>query len=75
MSDWPLASSVEQNALVYQAEALPTDAENPAENPICTRAVSELLAEWAEVFLSRPGIIVIKGAFVDRQIDSKRLRF
>lgn len=65
-SDWPLASSIDQNALVYQAEKLPVlcaDADS-------AEAVNDLLAEWAEAFLNGPGIIVIKGAFVDRQIDS-----
>ena len=65
-SDWPMASSIEQNALIYQTHQLPlltADADS-------TNAVNELLAEWAEAFLNGPGIIVIKGAFVDRQIDA-----
>lgn len=65
VSDWPLASSIEQNALIYQAQQLPLLSEADS-----TEAVNELLAEWAEAFLNGPGIIVIKGAFVDRQIDA-----
>lgn len=70
LADWPLASSVEQNALVYQADDLPIAQDNPTGKPTTTHSVNELLAEWAEVFLNGPGIIVIKGAFVDRQIDA-----
>ncbi len=62
-SDWPLASSIEQNALIYNAEQLPS-------LPDDAGAVEELMAEWAEAFLNGPGIIVIKGAFVERQIDT-----
>lgn len=65
-ADWPLASEVVQNALIYKASDLPGVAGEPPD----ADEVYELQAEWAEAFLNGPGIIVIKEAFVDRQITA-----
>ncbi|MGL4405684.1 MAG: phytanoyl-CoA dioxygenase family protein, partial [Notoacmeibacter sp.] len=53
--DWPLASSVEKNILIYSGDSARRAAKNPVER-------QTLLAEWAAALLSGPGVIVIKNA-------------
>ena len=58
LADYPMASGVEDNVLVYEGDA----ARSAAADPESRRA---LLAEWAEAMLVGPGIIVVKRAFAD----------
>lgn len=59
-SDYPFAASIEKNVPIYDCNSLrqliKTDEDRKA-----------VMAEWAEVFLSGPGIVVLKGATTDMQ--------
>ena len=59
-SDYPCAASIEKNVPIYDCNSLrqliKTDEDRKA-----------VMAEWAEVFLSGPGIVVLKGATTDMQ--------
>ena len=59
LDDYPLASAVERNVLVYDGDAV----RRVAGEPESRRA---LLAEWAEAMLAGPGIVVCKNAFADK---------
>lgn len=54
-ADWPLASEVTNNVLVYDASA--------AEAKGAERA--ELMAEWCDAFRNGPGVVVIRQAISD----------
>ena len=61
ISDWPNASSVEQNVLVYNGDdirAAATDEQKRA----------ELLREWASALLDGPGIVAFKNAIADNNV-------
>jgi ectoine hydroxylase-related dioxygenase (phytanoyl-CoA dioxygenase family) len=59
-SDYPCAARIEKNVPIYDCNSLrqliKTDEDRKA-----------VMAEWAEVFLSGPGIVVLKGATTDMQ--------
>jgi ectoine hydroxylase-related dioxygenase (phytanoyl-CoA dioxygenase family) len=58
LADYPLASSVVSNVLIYDCEKLRpllTDAENRR----------EIMAEWADAMLTGPGVVVLKRAELD----------
>ena len=59
-SDYPFAASIEKNVPIYDCNSLrqliKTDEDRKA-----------VMAEWAEIFLSGPGIVVLKGATTDMQ--------
>ncbi len=60
-SDWPLASNVVKNILIYEG----------AKVRECTRdpdARLELMAEWVDAFSNGPGVIVIKRAIDDLSV-------
>ncbi|MEX3008709.1 phytanoyl-CoA dioxygenase family protein [Hoeflea sp. TYP-13] len=59
--DWPFASAVVNNVLIYDGDAVRKLAQSP-ENRL------ELMAEWVEVFLSGPGVIVIRHAIQDKSV-------
>ena len=56
--DYPHASEIVSNVPVYDGDA----ARKASKDPEARKA---LLAEWAEVFLTGPGIVVFKKAFAD----------
>ena len=63
-ADYPFASDVESNVLVYDG----LEARKAAASP---ESRKELLAEWVDAFTDGPGIIVIRNAFPDlTAIDS-----
>jgi ectoine hydroxylase-related dioxygenase (phytanoyl-CoA dioxygenase family) len=57
-ADYPLASDVVKNVLVYDGLNVRAAAASPA-----TRW--ELMAEWVEALTDGPGVIAIRGAFAD----------
>ena len=57
-ADVPLAADVQQNIPLYDGRAVDAAAEVPA-------AARALMAEWARVFATGPGVIVIKAALPD----------
>jgi len=61
INDWPNASSVEQNVLVYNGDdirAAATDEQKRA----------ELQREWASALLDGPGIVAFKNAIADNNV-------
>jgi len=60
-SDYPFASEVVSNVLIYDAAAVSDAAVTPE-----TRKA--LLAEWVEAMTDGPGILVFRGAFSDAAI-------
>ncbi|MCO6384144.1 phytanoyl-CoA dioxygenase family protein [Oceanicola sp. 502str15] len=62
LEDWPHAVEVEQNVLIYDAaDAAALQGE----------ARLSLMAEWATVFRSGPGVIVLRGAIPDEAVIDK----
>ena len=57
-ADYPFASDVVSNVLVYDG----LEARKAAASP---ESRKELLAEWVDAFTDGPGIIVIRNAFPD----------
>jgi ectoine hydroxylase-related dioxygenase (phytanoyl-CoA dioxygenase family) len=58
LKDYPLASDVALNALVYDGDKVRQEAKDP-------EGRKALMAEWAETMLTGPGIVVFKKAFAD----------
>jgi ectoine hydroxylase-related dioxygenase (phytanoyl-CoA dioxygenase family) len=58
LADYPYASAVEQNVLVYDGARLRTELSRPARRP-------RVEAELASALLDGPGIVVLAGAFDD----------
>ncbi|KPF46931.1 phytanoyl-CoA dioxygenase family protein [Rhizobium sp. AAP43] len=58
LAEWPLASGVEKNVLIYDGEAVRAAARDPERR-------RELMAEWVDAFATGPGVIVIKRAMAD----------
>ena len=56
--DYPLAVAIEKNVPLYDSAAIAKIAVTP-------EGRKAVMAEWAEVFLSGPGIVVFKGALTD----------
>ena len=61
LKDWPLASAVEQNLLVYEGDAVRQASIEP-------EARQALMLEWARVLQTGPGIIAIKNAMPDESV-------
>ena len=61
LSDYPLASAVQSNVLVYEGDAVRKAAGDPDHR-------KAIMAEWAEAIYSGPGIIVFKNAFPDKSV-------
>jgi ectoine hydroxylase-related dioxygenase (phytanoyl-CoA dioxygenase family) len=57
-ADYPLAAEIVSNVPVYHGDAVRQAAKDPDSR-------KAMLAEWAEVMLSGPGIVVFKQAFAD----------
>jgi ectoine hydroxylase-related dioxygenase (phytanoyl-CoA dioxygenase family) len=57
-ADYPFASDVKSNVLIYDG----LEARSAAASP---EARKELMAEWVEALTDGPGIIAIRGAFAD----------
>lgn len=62
LSDYPLASAVEQGALVYQASSVHEACAN-----IDTKRA--LMAEWIKAWLEGPGVLMITGALANTVVD------
>lgn len=60
-ADWPLAADVAKNVPIYDGVAVRAAAGKGSSR-------RELMAEWATLFLSGPGVLVIKGAMEDRAV-------
>jgi len=58
LADYPFASEVASNVLVYEGEAVRAAAASPESR-------KALLAEWVEAMTGGPGIVVFRGAFAD----------
>jgi len=80
IDDWQLASSIEQNALVYNAsELLPSllaeQAKQHSSDATTEQTATEktfarsLMAEWSAALSEGPGIIVIREAFSQHHAD------
>jgi ectoine hydroxylase-related dioxygenase (phytanoyl-CoA dioxygenase family) len=68
-ADYPFASDVVSNVLVYDGLQVRSAAASPD-----TR--KQLMAEWVEAFTDGPGIIAIRGAFADTtRIDAANAHF
>ncbi len=57
-ADWPLATRIDRNVLIYDGARV----RHAAADPTTRRA---LMAEWATAFATGPGVIVISGAYAD----------
>lgn len=58
LADYPFASDVQKNVLIYDCPSLLPALSDPADR----RA---LMAEWADAMLTGPGVVVLKGAEPD----------
>ena len=58
IADYPFAVAIEKNVPLYDSAAIAKIAATP-------EGRKAVMAEWAEVFLSGPGIVVLKGALTD----------
>ena len=61
LTDYPLASSVVSNVLLYEGDSVRQAAKD-------TDHRKAVMAEWAEALCSGPGIVVIKNAFPDKAV-------
>jgi len=69
LSDYPLASAVQSNVLVYEGDAVRAAAKDPYHR-------KAIMAEWAEAIYSGPGILTFKNAFPDKAVlDAATLTF
>src|SRR5271165_6162887 len=57
-ADYPLASEVVSNVLIYDGDAIRSAATSPESR-------KEIAAEWVEALTDGPGVIAIRGAFAD----------
>ncbi len=62
LSDYPLASAVEQNAVVYDSETVQTACQS-------TEQKKALMAEWISVWTDGPGVLMISQALDHAAID------
>ncbi|HZZ61329.1 MAG TPA: phytanoyl-CoA dioxygenase family protein [Roseiarcus sp.] len=68
-TDYPFASDVVGNVLIYEGDAVRGAAFSPESR-------REMMAEWVEAMMDGPGIIVIRKAFVDlRPIEAANVHF
>ncbi|MEQ1522224.1 MAG: phytanoyl-CoA dioxygenase, partial [Aestuariivirga sp.] len=69
LSDYPLASAIQSNVLIYEGDAVRAAAKDPDQR-------KAFMAEWAEAMYSGPGIVVFKNAFPDKAvIDAATAQF
>ena len=68
LSDYPLASAVEQGALVYDQITVSKASDNPDHK-------RTLMAEWIKIWLDGPGVLMITGAVADTVIDEASALF
>jgi hypothetical protein len=61
LSDYPLASTVQSNVLIYEGEAVRAAVKD-------TDQRKAIMAEWAEAVYSGPGILMFKNAFPDKAV-------
>jgi ectoine hydroxylase-related dioxygenase (phytanoyl-CoA dioxygenase family) len=61
LADYPFASEVKANVLVYEGDAVRKAAASPESR-------QALLAEWVEAMTDGPGIVVFRGAFADHSV-------
>ena len=61
LSDYPLASAVQSNVLVYEGDAVRKAASDPGHR-------KAIMAEWTEAIYGGPGILVFKNAFPDKTV-------
>jgi ectoine hydroxylase-related dioxygenase (phytanoyl-CoA dioxygenase family) len=67
LADYPYASTVEQNVLIYDSARLRTELSRPAHR-------AEVEAELASALLDGPGIVVLAGAFDDLWVVDQATR-
>jgi len=67
LADYPHASTVEQNVLIYDGARLRTELSRPARRPLVE-------AELASALLHGPGIVVLAGAFDDPWVIDRATR-
>ncbi|MDH4440051.1 MAG: phytanoyl-CoA dioxygenase family protein [Rhizobium sp.] len=60
-ADWPLASGVDRNVLIYDGHMVREAARDPERR-------RDLMAEWVDAFTTGPGVIVIKRAMADLSV-------
>lgn len=60
LEDWPMATGVEQDLLVYSGESVLEASTNP-------KAKQALMHEWARALQSGPGIVAIKNGLQDHE--------
>ncbi|WP_419906142.1 phytanoyl-CoA dioxygenase family protein [Hoeflea sp.] len=60
-ADWPFASTVEQNVLIYAGDEVRALSQS-------SDSRRELMAEWADAFSSGPGVIAIRNAIEDLDV-------
>lgn len=58
LEDWPHAAAVDRNVLIYDCAALLPRLSDPQDR-------RDLLAEWADVLMTGPGVLVLKHAEPD----------
>lgn len=68
LADYPLATAVEQNALVYSRATVIDACRTPAGR-------QQLMAEWITVWSDGPGILIISQAMDEQVIDQATLLF
>lgn len=68
LSDYPLATSVEQGALLYDASVVRAACKNQSNK-------QALMAEWIKVWLEGPGVLSITGAMATEVIDDANALF
>jgi len=69
LADWPHAAAVDKGVLIYDCPALLPRLSDPKDR-------RDLLAEWADAFMTGPGVLVLKGAEPDHaMIDAATALF
>ncbi len=58
LADYPIATAVEKNVLIYDCDALRPSLNDPTER-------QQIMAEWADALLTGPGVVVLKHAETD----------
>lgn len=61
LADYPLASSVQKNVLIYDCDALRSQMGTTDDRQM-------IMAEWSDAMLSGPGVVVLKRAEIDHQM-------
>jgi len=75
LDDYPLASKVEQQVLIYDCDRV-RDMLAASATPDASPAIAALLAEWGRALLNGPGLVVLQRASVDMEtIDALTREF